>query len=469
MSYEIPWDKIEEKPEKQHKVIGQLLLDLREKLTMQENMIANVNEALKNINDEKKKLVEEVTARNGKILELVSKKIPAMNKEIEDLKSQIQLYAVEREKFEAKTQGLKKEIDDLSTRIETAENELKEKDQKIAEQKQIMDKYENRIKMLEAELEEAQKSGDGGEEKQMEEMRFSIQEEFEKELKTLRENVLSAEELEEIEKLRKLPSAEEIEEMLMERDDEIERLSKLLEEKEKQVNGLNQTIDTLEKALKDLSSGAPSPAKSEVMTPSAGPVRHGRRVSKKVAKEVPVPESTPANIHPGSKTVAVKPVEKAPRRSVYVPREFTSKFEHAAPVRHVHQAPPPKQVSEEPPEHEHSVAPPTQQEPSFTVFSESSTTPSRSKKAGKLSPQILQIFDNLVKAVQAGIKARELGRILADSRDEIANIYGFSSTLNEIGRVARNLNKAPVNAGIDGETQKVFLQKIEEWKNRLKR
>lgn len=395
MSFDVEWDKIIDKPEKDHKILGQTLLNMREKITMQEKMLAELNYTLNTSNQEKQGLTDEIAVRNQKILELVSQQIPELNAQVEAAKGQLAGLSTEIEGYIAKNSRLMQENDELKIQLKTTESLVQERDTRLKEFKDGLVKYESRIKMLEKEINDLKdKTKDQA---SSEEMRSSIQEEFEKELKALQEKVLSDEELEEIEKLKKMASPEAVEEMLMERDDEIDRLSALLKEKETQIA--------------QLSSGAPAAARVKA--------RPGKK-----------PEPPPATVKPKA-----KPVKEAP-----------SKFERQP-------APAPAPAAAK-----------------FSVFTDGpSGAVDAPQKEGTLNPKVAQIFENLTMAIKSGIKARELSRILEDSRDEIANVQGFSTTLNEIGKVARKLKGAPPNAQIDTESVNVFIEKLDEWKERMKK
>lgn len=87
---------------------------------------------------------------------------------------------------------------------------------------------------------------------------------------------------------------------------------------------------------------------------------------------------------------------------------------------------------------------------------------------GVLNPKVASLLETVREAINQGIVANQLARLLEDTRDEIAGIIGFKIVLNEIGNIARKLKKAPPDAQIADESQQIFLSKLDEWANRLR-
>jgi uncharacterized phage infection (PIP) family protein YhgE len=92
-----------------------------------------------------------------------------------------------------------------------------------------------------------------------------------------------------------------------------------------------------------------------------------------------------------------------------------------------------------------------------TITTESSTVP----------PQVFELFDKIGTKLKAGTPAEQMAQIMEDVRDEIVNIFKWTPVLYEVATQARKLRKAG-NVAIDPDMYQLLLEKVPEWKNRIK-
>ena len=412
MSDKINWEKIKEKPEKEVKVLGEYLLSQNQTLANQEDRIEEQSTIILELKKEVEQLNAELQTRNNKILELSSTTIPSLNQEIAQLKERSQMYEEVKTSMEDELTTFKEIVEELKQNDKLKEEILTEKNNKIQELMEGLEKFQNRVDELEKLIETLPKIDE------VEEMKAELQgksEEISNLIKKIEEiearpppePLVSEEELEE---LRKRPTSEDVEQMMAEKDEKIGQLENDLALKENMVDDLTSQIQVLQEQA----------AKKEVSpTPSARPVQ----------KSSYIPHTEPTM----GKFSKVEPSLVKPSERV--------KFKEPEPT-------------------------PAHAPQKFGVFGSSSENAPAPK--GALNPLVAELMNGVKESILGGIFANELAKILENARDEIAGIIGFKIVLNEIGNIARKLKKAPPNAQIDDESVEIFLQKIDEWSERLK-
>ena len=409
MSDKINWEKIEEKPEKDYKVPGTYLLSERQTIANQEDRIEQQNAIILEIKKEVENLNFELQTRNNKILELSSQTIPALNQEIAQLKETNQMYEDLKTTMEEEISGFNDIVEELKQNDKLKEEILTEKSNKIEELMNGLEKFQKRVDELEKLIEtlptiDEVENMKGEIKGKGEEITNLLKRIDELEQQPPPEPLVSEDELEE---LRKRPTPEVVEKSIVEKDKKIGELESELSLKEKMIDDLSSQIQDLQEKVS-----------AKTVIPTSKP-----------EEKAPYKPHTEKIVGGFSKIEPslIKPSERA-------------KFKDTEPVSPSNK---------------------------FGVFGSSSES-SKPAPKGALNPQVAQLMNNVKESILKGVFANELAKLLEDTRDQIAGIIGFKIVLNEIGNIARKLKKAPPNAQIDDQSVEIFLQKIEEWSERLK-
>ncbi|NHI93340.1 MAG: DUF2730 family protein [Candidatus Lokiarchaeota archaeon] len=416
MSDNINWEKIEEKPDKEFKISGEYLLSTKQTIANQEERIEEQSGIILDLKKEMEVLQIELQTKNNKILELSSQTIPSLNEEIALQKEQVKAYEEFKSTLEGEITNFKDIVDNLKQNDALKEEIITEKNNKIEELMEGLEKFQKRVDELEKVIETLPKIDEVEELKaeikgKGEEISNLIKKIEELESRPPLEPLVSEEELE---NLRKRPTAEEIEKIMGEKEEKISKLENELRLKE-------AVIDDLTLQMQDL---------------------HGKLAQKPqvIEKSVYV-EQAASDLNTKPKTIFKPQTE-----------EIKDRFSKVEPSL--------IKSSERPVFKETEPSPQT-----LNAFKTPEPKPVIPK--GSLNPQVAQLMQTIKESILNGIFANELATLLEDARDEIASIIGFKVVLNEIGNIARKLKKAPPNAQIDDESVEIFIQKIEEWSQRL--
>ncbi|NVM30797.1 MAG: hypothetical protein HWN65_18300 [Candidatus Helarchaeota archaeon] len=96
------------------------------------------------------------------------------------------------------------------------------------------------------------------------------------------------------------------------------------------------------------------------------------------------------------------------------------------------------------------------------------STPSTAPSVGGTIGEVLNVLDLIKQKAQSGITAPKLAIEMEEARDKIVKIYRWHPALYELATFARRLKKQPEGSGVDAEHQNLLLEKINEWKNRIR-
>ncbi|MHA1752673.1 MAG: hypothetical protein ACTSYZ_09925 [Candidatus Helarchaeota archaeon] len=100
----------------------------------------------------------------------------------------------------------------------------------------------------------------------------------------------------------------------------------------------------------------------------------------------------------------------------------------------------------------------TPQEKIPTITTESSVVPT----------EVFDLFDSITEKLKSGMLAQQMAQHMEQVRDKIVNIYKWHPTLYELASQARKLKKAGVEDPVDADTYQLLLEKVQEWKQRIK-
>ncbi len=417
MSEDINWEKIHEKPEREHKASGIFLLQQKKTIEDQELKIEELNKTIFNLNNEIEQQKVDLGSRNNKIKEMATQTIPNLNEQIINLKKMVD----EKVQLEKEFAEILELVEDFKENAKLKDEILGEKNSKIDELMGGIKKHQDRVQELEKLIEtlptidemEGLNEFTKNQEKEISSLRDEIAKSNE-EITRLKQEIaarppepeITPEELEE---LRKRPSKEEKDKLLK----EIDNFKKELEDNEKVNEALKDKIADMHEEITKLKEEGSKPAPIQptvkpqiVETPLRSPSSY---VSQNLGFGG-IKTSSPSKIHP-SRLKNQETIDK-------------------------------------------------------DIIGAPSSGVTTSKSA--LNPKVEALIDNVKKAITGGIVAHGLAQLLEDTRDEIASIIGFKIVLNEIGNIARKLKKAPADAQIDEESQKIFLSKIDEWADRMR-
>ncbi|MBD3228865.1 MAG: hypothetical protein GF329_11820 [Candidatus Lokiarchaeota archaeon] len=83
-------------------------------------------------------------------------------------------------------------------------------------------------------------------------------------------------------------------------------------------------------------------------------------------------------------------------------------------------------------------------------------------------PEVFDLFDNITENLKKGLTAQQMATLMENTRDKIVKIYKWHPTLYELATRARKLKKYGAEDPIDSETYQLLLEKVQEWKERIK-
>ena len=391
---DIDWEKIAQKPEKEYKDPGEFLLGQRATLEAKDQEVSEQSLTIKHLTEQLETSKNEAETRGNKVKEMIEK-YGEMNVQFEELNAKNEEMSQKLGQLEEEKQKLEDQLNTLKANNELQDDLSKEKDEELIRFSDENAELKQKISELEEQISSLPK-----------------QDEFE-EFKKKYEDYPSPEELEE---LKRRPDPDQVDNLLINKDEEIEKLSEELQKLKEIHENLTQNFENLMTENENL--------KSEL---DKGKVSAKIPVSKPISKVPVTTTTTPPHIAP--KTIHdIKPPAPQP-----TPKTSGVKFSFA--------------------------------DESTAKFAYSSETVGGTKK--DLPEAVVNIFENIKMAIQGGIRAGELCKLLEDSRDEIANKIGFSSALKAMGDVARKLRKAPQQAKIDDASVQVFIQKIDEWRHTM--
>jgi len=418
----IEWEKIEQKPEKEYKVPGEYLLEQRSSIESKDQQIAEQTLTIKHLKEQLEASKAEAESRGNKVKEMIEK-FGEMNVKFEDLSSKTEELTQENEalkklieEMKAEKQTIEDQLNTLKANNELQEDLVKEKDEDLIKLKEENEQLKQKVTELEEKVNSLPKKD---------------------EIEELEKKLESYPSLEEIEELKKRPDPDQVDNLLISKDEEIDNLSRTIEKLKTDLAPLAEENENLKKDCTVLENA------------NANLINEINSLKSELEK---------------LKGIAKQPVQKP----IPTPTPKIKKTPSYTPPKTINDIKPP--VSYTSPKHTVDIKGPKfsmTEEPQKAKFSYSHNASSEGAviKKRKLPEQVVNIFENIKMAIQGGIRAGELHKLLEESRDEIANIMGFSSALKAMGDVARKLKKAPPQAQIDDESVKVFLSKIEEWRH----
>ncbi|MHA1377968.1 MAG: hypothetical protein ACTSRG_06265 [Candidatus Helarchaeota archaeon] len=402
---DIEWEKIEQKPEKDYKVPGEYLLEQRALVESKNQDLAEKSLTIKHLNEELKNSKAEAETRGNKVKEMIEKfgelnvKFEELNQKLETITKENEELKKELEEIKSEKQTLEDQVNTLKANNELQEDLIKEKDEDIKTLNEEKEQLLQKISELDEKINSMPQS-----------------DEFE-ELKKKLDSYPTPEELEE---LKKRPDPDQVDNLLIGKDEEIEKLKSDIDSLTQEIEKLKADNISLETANADL-------------------------VKKLEKAKEGVKEST-----------------SIPEIKTQVKTQISALETKTAPPTTIHDIKPPTVETKSP---KFTIAE-NNTTAKFSLTHDAATETPFTKKR-KLPEGVINIFNNIKMAIEGGIRAGELHKLLEESRDAIANMIGFSSALKAMGDVARKLKKAPAHAQIDEESVKVFLQKIDEWRHTM--
>ncbi|MHA1229514.1 MAG: hypothetical protein ACTSRP_03110 [Candidatus Helarchaeota archaeon] len=112
---------------------------------------------------------------------------------------------------------------------------------------------------------------------------------------------------------------------------------------------------------------------------------------------------------------------------------------------------------------------PTQAKPAPTAPATTPTTiPTVTAEYTTVPKEVFDLFDSITEKLKSGMLANQLGQYMDEVRDKITNLYKWHPTLYELASHARKLKKLGPEDPVDADTYQLLLEKIQEWKRRIK-
>lgn len=368
--------------------------------------------------DKKYPVVGEFLLEQKKLIELqeqqITKHLATMdqfNAELKSAKDELEARTNKIKEMVEKIGEMNEKFEEINKKVEETKNEsqeLKNQIEKLTEEisslKENNSLQEDLVKQKDEEIQNLSEQNEQQKNK-ITELETKL-ESFpnEDEINEMRDKIQCFPSPEELDELKKRPPPDEIDQLLFNKDEEIEKI--------------NEEVKDLKAEIEELKEKVEAPATVEAAVP--------------VASAKPIPAPTPKKSTAKAAAQATPMVDlQSPKFSITDDSKFVK-----------------------------------QKSATFSLAGSDSSEEVTAKKR-ELPEEVINILNNISMAIQGGIKAGELCRLLEESRDTIANIFGFSQALKQMGDVAKKLKRAPENAQIDDASVKIFLQKIEEWKNTL--
>ncbi|TFF88633.1 MAG: hypothetical protein EU550_00945 [Promethearchaeota archaeon] len=94
--------------------------------------------------------------------------------------------------------------------------------------------------------------------------------------------------------------------------------------------------------------------------------------------------------------------------------------------------------------------------------------PTITTELGSVPPEVFDLLDNITVNLKKGLTAQQMAKFMEDTRDKIVKLYKWHPIIYEMATRARKLKKFGTEDPIDSETYQLLLEKVQEWKERIK-
>ncbi|MHA1268744.1 MAG: hypothetical protein ACTSPY_03055 [Candidatus Helarchaeota archaeon] len=83
-------------------------------------------------------------------------------------------------------------------------------------------------------------------------------------------------------------------------------------------------------------------------------------------------------------------------------------------------------------------------------------------------PEVFNLLDSITEKLKSGTLALQMAEYMEGIRDKVVELYKWHPILYEVATQARKLKKSGPEDPIDADTYQLLLEKVQEWKQRIK-